>query len=194
MRLEHGIGCLLGGLILLHTGCIDGPGGGNGPLDCDQDCRDRTVAFGIQWSMMNLFNSVTGVLGPLDEQVDCSFGGTAHIVGSVESGEGNQLVSDLAFELVGCMQKQTEAYEFELDGTVTQLGSFDNGGGAVAFEYDSASVSFVGLGYPEVGGAIEVADICALDSALTCDEGGTCETAGSICERAFSPLESTATP
>ncbi len=191
MILDRGFPCLAAVLLSSQFGCIDGAGSGNGPLDCDQDCQDGTVAFGIQWSVMNLFNTVTGTIGPLDESLDCTYGGTAHVTGSVEAGDGEQLTSDLEFELAGCMQKQTEAYEFELDGIVTQQGPFDNGGGALAFDYDSVTVSFAGLGYPEVGDPIEVEDSCALDSALACDGGGGCETTGSICGRAFSPVEST---
>ena len=77
--------CLGGSLIvaaLLWGGCTELGEGEGGP--CDQECADQHLAYGIQWSVMSLFNASSGTMGAVEVDLDCGFGGTAHVLGSVD--------------------------------------------------------------------------------------------------------------
>jgi len=177
-------------LVGLVCGCPTLGEGEGGP--CDQECADQHLAYGIQWSVMSLFNAATGQIGDVDVTLDCSHGGVAGVTGAVEGEATDEMLSaDLSFDLVECGEASGEEYDLVLDGSVRQLGSFENGGWIVEFAYTSDQVAFEGIVRSDLAGDMEFDDTCALDSTLNCDSLGECLTAGSVCGREFPSLTST---
>lgn len=174
--------------VLVLVGCIGcselGEGEG-GP--CDQECADQHLAYGIQWSMMSLFNAASGTLGAVETDLECGFGGAAHVSGTVDGDVETLLAADLEFDMTGCEEAQGSDYHLVLDGFVQQTGTFENAGTVVEFAYTSDEVAFQGSVNTDLG-EMAFDDSCALDSLLTCDDLGQCETSGSVCGRAFEPL------
>lgn len=170
------IGCL---------GCGDLGEGEGGP--CDQECADQHLAYGIQWSVMSLFNAASGTLGAVEVDLECGFGGAAHVTGTVDGDVEALLAADLEFAMTGCEEAQGSDYHLVLDGVVQQTGTFENAGAVVEFAYTSDEVAFQGLVDTDLGD-MEFDDSCALDSLLACDDLGQCETRGSVCGRDFEPL------
>jgi len=172
------------------SGCPALGEGEGGP--CDQGCADQHLAYGIQWSVMSLFNSATGQIGDVDVTLDCGHGGTAAVTGTVGGEVTDEMLSaELSFDLVGCEEASGEEYDLMLDGTVVQAGSFENGGWVVEFGYTSDQVAYQGVVRSDLAGDMEFDDTCALDTTLICDSLGECETAGSVCGREFPSLIST---
>jgi len=123
---------------------------------------------------------------------DCSHGGVAEIDGTIEQLDGMEVLqADLAYDLQDCRETLTEQYELTLHGVVTQVGPFENGGGTLSLQMDSVLLVYEGAAWSnETGQRIEQQGSCAVVSLLDCDDEGTCETTGTLCERAFDPVES----
>lgn len=173
-------------LVLLGClGCSELGEGEGGP--CDQECADQHLAYGIQWSVMSLFNAASGTLGAVEADLDCGHGGTAQVTGTVDGDVEILLDADLAFDMAGCEEARGSDYHLVLDGIVRQSGSFENAGTVVEFAYTSDEVAFQGRVSTDLGD-MEFDDSCILDSLLTCDDLGQCETRGSVCGRTFEPL------
>ncbi len=175
-------------VVLAGLGCGD-LGEGEGGV-CDQDCADQHLAYGIQWSVMSLFNAASGTLGAVEVDLECGFGGSAAVTGAVDGDPEGILDADLAFEMAACEEARGSEYHLVLDGEVLQYGAFENGGTLVEFTYTASEVGFQGMVDTDLG-EMEFDDSCALDSLLACDSFGQCETSGSVCGREFTPLIST---
>jgi len=172
-------------ILLTCLGCTDLGEGEGGP--CDQECADQHLAYGIQWSVMSLFNASSGTLGAVDVDLECGFGGTARVTGTVEGDVESLLDADLAFDMTLCEEASGSEYHLVLDGVVQQTGTFENAGTVVEFAYVAEQVAYEGTVSTDLG-AMEFDDSCALDSLLACDDLGQCETSGSVCGRGFEPL------
>ncbi len=166
-------------------GCSELGEGEGGP--CDQLCADQHLAYGIQWSVMSLFNAASGTLGAVETDLACGFGGAAHVTGTVDGDVEAQLETDLAFDLAGCEEARGSDYHLVLDGIVQQTGTFENAGTELEFAYTSDEVAFQGMVSTELGD-MDFDDACDLDSVLVCDDLGQCETRGAVCGRDFEPL------
>ena len=177
-------------LVGLAAGCPTIGEGEGGP--CDQACADQHLAYGIQWSVMSLFNAATGQIGQVEVTLDCSHGGTSGVSGTVEGEVTDAMLGvDLSFDLAECGEASGVEYDLVLDGTVRQEGTFENGGSIVEFGYTANAVAFEGVVRSDLAGDMEFDDSCALDNTLTCDSSGECETAGTVCGREFPTLTST---
>ena len=180
------VGWLL--VVLAGLGCGE-LGEGEGGV-CDQECADQHLAYGIQWSVMSLFNAASGTLGDVDVELECGFGGAAQVSGTVDGDPEGILDAALGFDMTACEEAKGSEYHLVLDGEVLQIGAFENGGTLVEFAYTADSVGFQGMVDTDLG-EMEFDDTCTLDSSLECDEFGQCETRGSVCGREFTPLIST---
>lgn len=177
-------------LVGITAGCPT-LGEGEGGM-CDQACGDQHLAYGIQWSVMSLFNAATGQIGEVDVVLDCGYGGTSGVSGTVEGEATDEMLGvDLTFDLTACGEASGEDYDLVLDGSVRQTGVFENGGWIVEFGYTSDQVAFQGVVRSDLAGDMEFDDTCGLDSTLSCDSMGECETAGTVCGREFPSLIST---
>jgi hypothetical protein len=172
-------------VLVVCFGCTELGEGEGGP--CDQECADQHLAYGIQWSVMSLFNAASGTLGAVQTDLECGFGGAAQVTGTVDGDVEALLDADLAFDMTGCEEARGSEYHLVLDGVVQQAGAFENAGTVVEFAFTSDEVAFQGMVNTDLG-EMEFDDSCALDTLLACDDLGQCETRGSVCGREFEPL------